>query len=185
MNYKKLYTGKGNGGTTDIYLGDRVLKTDQRISVVGEIDFFHASLGLCHSHLKKAPIDQQIKKEFLNIQFCLTKVMGEVVSDPELLSIQKIKKVVNKNDISVLKAFYDFLAGELEGKTQKGLAMYGERGAASAQFDFATTICRKCELELWRLRGDGTNKYFESGDALEYFNLLSKVLYLAARLKEI
>jgi cob(I)alamin adenosyltransferase len=65
---------------------------------------------------------------------------------------------------------------------QQGWKMYGEGGAAAAQYDYTTTICREVEIMIYDL--ENVYGMTISDGMKQYFNMLSKVLYLIARIYE-
>lgn len=180
MKYKNITQKKGDGGFTDLCLGVRVPKTDLRIKVVGKIDTFHASMGLCHQYIK----DSDIYEDFVSIQKELPLLMGEISSD----DVEKYYKKfggIDHTHLENLERILNEVAIELDdwNHQQKGWVYYGERGPASAQLDYAGTVCRECELSIVEFHASIQPTGIRSV-LLQYMNRLSKVLYLYARKME-
>lgn len=180
MKFKNITAKKGDGGFTDLCLGVRVPKTDLRIKVVGKIDTFHATMGLCHQYIK----DSEIYEEFVSIQKELPLLMGEISSN-DALEYHKKFGGLDYSHLDNLDRILQETAAELDDSNhqQKGWAYYGERGPASACIDYAGTVCRECELLIVELHASiqptGLRPLI-----LKYINRLSKVLYLYARKME-
>lgn len=177
MKYKNITQKKGDGGMTDLCMGGRVAKTDSRIKSVGLIDELHATMGLSHQHIPKSVISSNL----LSIQRDLTLLMGEITcSDDTKHKYCELFGGIQGFHVNKLDNFLDIAAETLDsrGSSQTGWALYGQRGPASAQLDFAGVVCRKCELSILSLKDDNYNVRTE---ITQYMNRLSKVLYLFAR----
>ena len=176
MKYKNITKGRGDTGYTDLCLGGSVMKDDRRIEAVGDIDEFHATLGLCQSVLR-----QSDAHTILKIQKCLTNLMGEIpcADNNKELYIKRFGGI-NKDDITFLDSYKDVLAEELDNKHggQSTWSLYGEKGEASAKLDYSGTVCRRCERRIVHLQNF---QYSIRNEIIVYLNRLSKVLYLLAR----
>ena len=69
----KIYTKTGDDGTTGTLRGDRVLKSDPLMDLLGEIDEFNASLGMIQA-------DMPLKAK---VQSALFDLGAELAADPE------------------------------------------------------------------------------------------------------
>lgn len=180
MKYENITKGKGDDGKTDLCLGGRVFKNDLRIEAVGDIDEFNASLGLCRSHLK----DESFRGYLDAIQNTLTCIMGELSTSHE--NREKYLNKFNglhKKDLARLDFMLESVAIALDqsDRDQNSWVVYGSKGEASARLDFAGTVCRRCER---RIVGLTVEDIPVRAVILQYFNRLSKVLYLMARHSE-
>jgi ATP:cob(I)alamin adenosyltransferase len=175
MTYKNITKGRGDKGSTDLCFGGEVSKVDDRIKCVGKIDSFNASIGLC----KTLVIEDEFTVTFLTeLQDRLFVVMGYLASADSFKKKYSEKfGSISKSDVENLDANLFKLSEEI-GESKKGWAIYGESGEISARFDFSTTLCRECELEILML---DLNGFFISEEIKVFFNRLSKVLYLFAR----
>ena len=180
MKYKNITKKKGDSGMTDLCLGGRVSKTDKRIKVVGKIDTFHATLGLCHEHIKNSYFYEDV----ISIQKELVLLMGEIASSDFDLYYERFGGI-NEEHLNNLDRMLEQIATELDNsdKQQSGWAYYGEKGPASAVLDYAGTICRECEIAILELRNELQHVNMRSC-IFAYMNRLSKVLYLLARKME-
>jgi len=175
MKFKNITAKKGDFGQTDLCLGTRVSKTDPRIVVVGKLDTFHASMGLCHKYIKES----DIYEEFISIQRILTVLMGEIACDDAAAYAAKHKGITHEH-VATVDNILGNVSSELDSMevSQRGWAYYGEDGEASASLDYCCTLCREAELQILQLR---EYQISVSDDVTAFVNRLSKVLYLYAR----
>lgn len=178
MKYKNIYTGRGDAGETDLFLGGRVSKTDERIITVGKIDTFHAQLGVARSHLNKQN-HADILSKLSHIQNDLVSIMGEIaIKRDKINRFLDTTRPLDEYSIRDLDQFYNFLADALDKNVsdRTGWFIYGEGGnLASSHFFLASTLARESEIEILKIRESGRPIREE---VLVYFNKLSKVLYL-------
>ena len=55
----KVYTKKGDKGSTCLVGGEKVSKNDLRVTAYGEVDELNVYVGLCASHISKCPAFEQ------------------------------------------------------------------------------------------------------------------------------
>lgn len=167
MKFKKLYTKSGDEGKTSLWTGERVDKTDIRIEAVGLFDELNAVLGMAYSFSNKSTIHESFRDHTSEV---LTNLMGEIVSD---------KKCFKNEYLDNLNDLYYTLADSLDNSDEiNGWVQYGKNTHGCNFYDWATTIARKCELTLWKLKNAGIEV---SGDCYKYMNQFSKVLFLLGR----
>jgi len=178
MKYKNITQKKGDTGFTDLCLGGRVSKIDPRIDVVGEIDEFHATLGLCRNDLDGITCSHLNK-----IQLHLTLLMGEIsTADENKQKYRETFDFVSNSHLKYIDDLLNYYAGILDdlNRDQRGWAYYGHRGIPAAKVDHAGTVCRRCERRVVAL----SDQFEIREEILAYLNRLSKVLYLIARFFE-
>jgi cob(I)alamin adenosyltransferase len=78
----KIYTRKGDDGTTSLWYGGRVPKTDARTEAYGSIDEANSALGLARSLCRK---DNQadLHATILSLQHDLFVAGAELATSPE------------------------------------------------------------------------------------------------------
>lgn len=179
-----IATKTGDSGTTSLWDGTRVSKTDKRIACVGQLDLFHAALGNARVKLDPSqPVDEELLKHFDLFQQRLFSLMGEVATSNEAKEAFRLNaknRPLTQEDVDSLEHVYNWLRGNLNarGVTLKQWAVYGAGGAGEAEFDFARAVCRQAELALWGLREEG----MEIREELTIFiNRFSDLLFLVAR----
>lgn len=57
MKKSKIYTRTGDEGTTGLVSGNRILKSDSRIDLYGEVDELNSRMGFAASLMEKFPIE--------------------------------------------------------------------------------------------------------------------------------
>ena len=75
----KIYTKKGDSGTTGLIGGTRILKSSLRIEAYGTVDELNSSIGL----VRDQNIDDQYKVQLIEIQDRLFTMGSSLASDPE------------------------------------------------------------------------------------------------------
>src|SRR5947209_5661090 len=76
----KIYTRKGDDGTTSLWYGGRVAKSDPRPEAYGAIDEAGAALGLCRAAARG---DHELYGDLLRIQSELFVAGAELAIAPE------------------------------------------------------------------------------------------------------
>ena len=103
----KIYTKKGDTGTTGLIGGTRVLKSSLRIESYGTVDELNSYIGVVRDHLTtQTYIDQLIE-----VQDRLFTIGSSLASDPEK-SNMKIPDLLEK-DIELLENWMDEMDQEL------------------------------------------------------------------------
>jgi len=165
--FMKIYTKKGDQGTTSLFGGKEIEKNNIRLHAYGTVDELNSALGiaLTHNVSKKGKI---ILEELQDQLF----VLG---ADLATLPSKKTKiDRINENHIDQLEMWIDDLDQDLPPLTSFILPGGAPAGAG---LHFSRTVCRRAE----RL----TAELLESGEAnqfcLVYLNRLSDLLFVLAR----
>ena len=166
-----IATQRGDGGQTGLPGGIRVSKADPRVEVYGTFDELISAIGFARSICA----DPEIVRLAKTIQRELFKVGSAVATPPES----------RKGVPEIPDSMVDALTAEVHRieAIEGVLADWSIPGEdpASAAFDVARTICRRCE----RL----TVAFVEAGreiqlNVVRYLNRLSDLLWLFGRLIE-
>jgi len=171
-----IATKTGDDGTTGLLFNRRVLKHDPRVEAYGTVDELNTALGLARSLTTNPRLNEAIR----SIQLQLVNAMGELAVLPEDVDryVSKGHSLVTESDIDPLNALV------LDLEKNKGLKFDGwaTPGAnpVSAAYDHARTACRRAERNISALNAIST----VSDHVRAYFNRLSDVLWLTARLTE-
>ena len=173
-----ISTGTGDAGETSLMFGRRVSKQDSRVAACGDIDELNAALGLVRIALD----DPLWEKRIGGIQESLVLLMGEVAVLPEDRDryTEAGHRFLGEKEREAIVA--QIAEWEKSGNIGfSGWAYPGKSGhAGAAAFDFARTVCRRCERALASLG----NEDFPNDEGRVYMNRLSDYLWLAARLVE-
>jgi cob(I)alamin adenosyltransferase len=162
----RLYTRRGDKGTTGLANGNRVAKSHPRIEALGDVDELNSLLGLLVAEL--SPGDP-LYPELLGIQNDLFDLGGELaVADKQYRVI----------DASCLEALEEQLDSRNETlpPLQEFILPGGNRAAAQAHL--ARAVCRRAERRMVELAATETVNPL----AIAYLNRLSDLLFVYARL---
>jgi cob(I)alamin adenosyltransferase len=166
----KLYTGRGDGGETDL-LGARVPKTDPRIEAIGALDEASSAIGLARA----AAREERTGDDLLAVQRDLYKVMAELAFTTEQYP-QRV--VLGPDRVAWLSAETDALTAEAPPPREFVLPGETPQGAA---LDWARVIARRAERRVVALIDDGQVR---NPEVPRYLNRLSSLLFALSRWEE-
>ena len=165
----KIYTRKGDDGTTRLLRGARVSKACARVEACGNIDELNSAIGLARAFGNDRYCDQlllKVQNQLMNMSAELACVGGAKLDD--------LKIRVSQREIIKLEDAIEALALNL--LPLKTLILpAGTRQAAL--FHMARTICRRAERGLVALAA----KEQVRQEFLRYFNRLGDLLFVMAR----
>lgn len=164
----KIYTKKGDTGTTGLIGGTRVLKSSLRIESYGTIDELNSYIGVVRDHIStQAYIDQLIE-----IQDRLFTIGSSLASDPEK-SNMKIPDL-HESDIELLENWMDAMDQELP--EMRYFVLPGGHPAVSF-CHVARCVSRRAE----RIIVDLAQHEFVATLVGSYMNRLSDYLFVLGR----
>jgi cob(I)alamin adenosyltransferase len=169
----KIYTRKGDDGTTGLWYGGRVEKSAGRPEAYGSVDEAAAALGLCRA---EADGDSELYADLLRIQTELFVAGAELATAPE--AGERLEPGVSK------------VTAEMVDRLESDIDRYMERvdlppkfvipggTELSARLDLARTALRRAERRVVELKLAG-----DLGDetVLRYLNRASDALFAMAR----
>lgn len=169
----KVYTKRGDDGTTGLLYGGRVDKDDLRTHAYGTVDETISVLGMARADL---PRDQPMHDLVLQVQrelFCLGAQLATRVEE-----WHKLQVGVSKVD----DAMVDALDGRIDASVErhplpKEFVVPGGNRVAAA-LDLARTVCRRAERHAVTMR---RQDLLPEDAPLRYLNRLSDYLYVLAR----
>jgi cob(I)alamin adenosyltransferase len=164
----KIYTKKGDKGTTSLFGGGPYPKDDKRITAYGEVDELNSVLGCAIAELE----DEWLKIHLRILQEELFMVGAELAS---LNPPEKMKQgFIQNRHISVQEKLIDEMEDKL-GPLKKFILPGGCKGAAFLHL--ARTTCRRAERAIVTLSHDQEVR----SEILVYINRLSDLLFVMAR----
>jgi cob(I)alamin adenosyltransferase len=164
----KIYTRRGDDGSTGLFGGPRVRKDDLRVSVYGDVDELNSVLGLAREELSG-----DLRELVVALQSELF-TLGSELATPDLSKAPKSVPRITAEHATRLEQQIDRLTAELPPQTHF-LLPAGSRGGALLHL--ARTVCRRAERGAVSLSRSET----VSADALAYLNRLSDLLFTMAR----
>ncbi len=165
----KIYTKTGDAGTTALFGGRRVSKTDAHVEAYGTVDELSAHLAV----LRCSAISENHKLYLQKIQNTLF-VVGSILADGEKNRSAYIP-AFNAEYVTDLESVIDALEKDLS--PLKNFILAGS-DMANAQCHVCRTVCRRAERLVVFLM---ENKLMEDQSVLIYLNRLSDYLFVLAR----
>jgi cob(I)alamin adenosyltransferase len=169
----KIYTRKGDDGTTSLGGGQRVPKDSLRVRAYGTVDELNSTLGLARAH----GLSPRLNELLIVIQNQLFGLGSDLCFLPE----DKARSEIPQIEVSQVEQFERWIdeltetVGLLHGNF-----ILPDGTAGAAQLHVARTVCRRAEREvlaLSRAEPIGPND-------LSYLNRLSDLLFVMARYED-
>jgi cob(I)alamin adenosyltransferase len=168
----KVYTRKGDDGTTGLLYGGRVPKDSVLPTAYGTVDEAQAFLGLARS---EATPGSELDDLLVGIERDLWVLMAELATAPEnRAKLEPGAQAVTAAMVDALEAHIDELSDRFEVPTE--FVVPGEDRVASL-LDVARTVVRRAERASLAAHVDGSY-------AVTYLNRLSDLLWTMARWQE-
>jgi cob(I)alamin adenosyltransferase len=170
----KIYTRKGDDGTTGLWYGGRVNKSDIRPEAYGSVDEAASALGLCRAAARDN--NQELYDDILRLQNELFIAGAELATAPEAAG--RLEPGVSK------------VTGEMVDQLESVIDRYMDRvdlppkfvipggTELSARLDVARTAVRRAERRVSAMRESGQ---LPDDTVLRYLNRASDAIYAMAR----
>ena len=162
---KKVYTKKGDDGTTSLLSGRRVPKTIQEIKAVGSLDELNSFVGLLRSETANAHVQLEI------IQWNLFNAGSMLINDNETELTE-----VSQEDVKILEEAMDTMNKELP-ELKNFILPKGTRAVALAHI--CRTIARRSEIQV--LECKILDNFIKLHPITIYLNRLSDFFFVLAR----
>jgi cob(I)alamin adenosyltransferase len=168
----RIYTKRGDDGTTGLLFGGRVQKSAKRIEVNGSVDEAQAALGVARAELGRGT---ELGDLLVSLERDLWVLMAEVATAPA-----NRKKLVPGQSL-VTAEMVAALEGNIDGLSERTtmpaeFVVPGEN-RASAALDVARTAVRRAERVAVTLPMPGSL-------VVPYLNRLSDLVWTMARVAE-
>jgi cob(I)alamin adenosyltransferase len=171
----KIYTRTGDDGTTSLFSGKRVKKSELFIEAVGTIDECNSFIGFALSLMSLEQELNRVKKELSIIQHTLFDLGAHVATPLLESSKEKIKRTrFDEQGVHEMEGWIDEYQ-ELLPPLRHFILPGGD--SAGAALHLARSICRRGERILVGLY----DQKEISKEALMYINRLSDYLFVLAR----
>ncbi len=164
----KIYTRKGDNGSTQLIGGTRVLKSHIRIDAYGTVDELNSWIGLVAEHLKNAT-DKKLMKEIQDRLF----TMGSLLASDTDVSNMKVPDLLN-SDVELLEQSIDNFQAELP--ELYSFVLPGGN-SANAICHIARCVCRRAERMVVLLNESEKIEPL----IIIYLNRLSDFLFVLSR----
>ena len=168
----KIYTKRGDDGTTGLLYGGRVSKADPATEAYGTTDEAVAVLGLARA----LSDDAGLKDEILGLQRELFVVGADLATNPkERAKLEPGVSLVTAEMVKRLEARIDELVAEHPLPNE---FIVPGANPVSAALDVARSVTRRAERRVVDLRDSGAEV---NDELVHYLNRLSDLLFVLAR----
>lgn len=172
----KVYTKRGDDGTTGLLYGGRVDKDDLRTTAYGTVDEACSALGLARAELVDDPERTHLHDLVLTIQRELFVVGAQLATHVE--HWDRLEVGVSRVDDAMVDAIDARIdACVARHPLPKTFVVPGGTRAAAA-LDLARTVARRAEREVVAMRRAGL---LPDDAPLRYLNRVADELYVLAR----
>lgn len=165
----RVYTGKGDDGSTGLLFGGRVAKDHVLPEAYGTVDEAQAAIGLARAATERGG---ELDQVLVAVEHDLYVLMAELATQPENhAKLADGQTRVTEAMVESLSATTDDLAGRFEFPTEFVVPGQSE---LSARLDVARTVARRAERRSLPAAAEGSH-------VVPYLNRLSSLLWTAAR----
>ncbi|MQG39205.1 MAG: cob(I)yrinic acid a,c-diamide adenosyltransferase [SAR202 cluster bacterium] len=171
----KLYTKQGDGGSTGLFLGGRISKSDLRCEAYGLVDTAVSAMGLARAFSSNNNVKEIIK----SVQLEMFTVGSELAVEKD--SYEKFRSefgIVTEKMISNLEEKIDSISKQV--KLPPFFIIPGT-SQTSAALDVARSTVRTAERRVVELREKGQ---LYNNRVLIYLNRVSDLLFILGRLED-
>jgi len=170
----RLWTGKGDDGTTGLLFGGREPKSSPRIDAVGVVDEAQAVIGVARAEVAAG---SELDELLISVSRDLWVLMAELATVPENRSkLVEGQTLVSAGMVEAVETAIEEIAGRFELPAE--FVVPGQ-DRTSALLDLARTVVRRAERAA-----APTVVGMAGSHVLPYLNRLSSLLWALARWAE-
>jgi cob(I)alamin adenosyltransferase len=169
----KIYTRKGDDGTTGLWYGGRVPKSDMRPEAYGSVDEAASALGLCRAGARDS---QELYDDILRMQNELFIAGAELATAPEAAG--RLEAGVSKVTDAMVDNLENVIDRYMERVDLPPKFVIPGGTELSARLDVARTAIRRAERRVSAMRESGQ---LPDDTVLRYLNRASDAVYAMAR----
>jgi cob(I)alamin adenosyltransferase len=169
MDQPRIYTRKGDDGTTGLYFGGRRRKDDPKVDAYGTVDEAQALMGVARAEAERG---SELDLLLVALERDLWTAMAELATTPE--NRHKLSGRLTKERVAQLEGHIDDLKGRFDLPAE--FVVPGQT-RASAALDVARTVVRRAERASLAVAP-------EDSQVIPYLNRLSDLLWTMARWQE-
>jgi cob(I)alamin adenosyltransferase len=172
----KIYTRKGDDGTTSLWYGGRVSKTDARTEAYGSLDEAASALGVARALAD----NERLHADILHLQDDLFVAGAELATAPEARG--RLETGVSRLDAGMVDWLEDAIDGYMAAVNLPPKFVIPGGTQLSAQLDVARSVLRRAERRIVALA-----QLDDLGDSpvLKYVNRASDLLFAMARFADV
>jgi len=174
----RIYTRKGDDGTTSLWYGGRVMKTDTRTEAYGSIDEAGAALGVARSRC--GPGESELQTDILDLQRDLFVAGAELATAPE--SADRLEDEVSRITAEMVDRLEPIIDRYMDRVDLPPKFVIPGGTTISAHLDVARTAIRRAERRVVALKEAGE---LPSDAVLRYLNRASDLAFAMARFADV
>ena len=174
----KIYTRKGDDGSTSLWYGGRVAKTDSRTEAYGSIDEANSALGVARSLCGS---DQaELAADLLQLQQDLFVAGAELATAPE--AADRLEEGVSQISGEMVEWAEQAIDRHMEGVDLPPQFVIPGGTQLSAALDLARAVLRRAERRVVALQESGE---LASETLLRFVNRASDLAYAMSRASDV
>ncbi len=174
MSDVKIYTRKGDDGTTGLWYGGRVLKSDARTSAYGDVDEAISTIAVARAESRES--HSELSADLLEMQRCMFIGCAQLATASEHYhKLEPGVTLLTDEMVTELEQRIDWYKSQVE-LPPKFIIPGGTR--LSAQLDVARTVTRRAERSVVSLNA---TEPLPDEVVLRYLNRSSDLLFVMAR----
>jgi cob(I)alamin adenosyltransferase len=174
----KIYTRKGDDGTTSLWYGGRVAKTDPRTEAYGTVDEANSALGVARS--LSGPDQEDLAADLLQLQEDLFVVGAELATAPDASG--RLEEGVSQISEEMVEWAETAIDRYMEGVELPPQFVIPGGTQLSAALDLARAVLRRAERRVVALQEDDGGV---SETLLRFVNRASDLVYAMSRATDV
>ncbi|MDQ3571385.1 MAG: cob(I)yrinic acid a,c-diamide adenosyltransferase [Actinomycetota bacterium] len=173
----KIYTRKGDDGSTSLWYGGRVTKDHTRTDAYGTLDEANAHLGVARSLCGD---DTELQADILRVQDELFVAGAELATAPE--AAERLEDGVSRVTPAMTEGLEPLIDKYMERVDLPPKFVLPGGTTLSAELDVARTVIRRAERRIVTLGASGE---LASGEVLRFINRASDLVFAMARYADV
>ena len=174
----KIYTRKGDDGSTSLWYGGRVVKHDPRTEAYGSVDEANSALGVARALCGKG--DEEVAKDLLELQNGLFVVGAELATAPE--AADRLEDGISRVTEPMVAELEEAIDRYMDRVDLPPKFVIPGGTQLSAALDVARASTRRAERRIVELKGSGG---LASESVLHYVNRASDLIWAMARFTDV
>ncbi len=174
----RIYTRKGDDGTTSLWYGGRVAKDDARTEAYGSVDEAGSALGVARSLC--GPEDGELAADILRLQGELFVAGAELATAPDAEG--RLQEGISRIDDGMVETLESLIDRYMDRVDLPPKFVITGGTTLSAQLDVARTAIRRAERRVVALKEDDG---LASDAVLRYVNRASDLAFAMARYADV
>ncbi len=174
----RIYTRKGDDGSTSLWYGGRVAKNDSRTEAYGSLDEANSALGAARALCESG--DAELRRDILRLQNELFVAGAELATAPE--AAERLEDGVSRITAAMTEELEPLIDGYMDRVDLPPKFVLPGGNQLSAQLDLARTAIRRAERRVVAIARAGE---LASGEILRFLNRLSDLVFAMARFADV